>query len=862
MGSKGGGTQGYRYYMSILSGFGRGPIDELVEIVVGDKSAWIGHACSDDEIIIQKPNLFGGDDKEGGINGTAKLLLGHETQTVPERIKPLIGGRVPDLLGVTTFWFDGMVSAMTPYLKTWKFRVRRSQKGWYKNKTWYKAKATIVLGGDALTVSTSQAMTHPVSQDEDGNITVNYAKAIQIGDSITINGYVISFVEEADGDGEITHTSSPKKNVSSLVNYINRRIGQFKVSASMIAGPGLLLKPDAKSSQILAMNGAHILYQAFTDPLWGRGLPAEEMGPSWVYAADTLCAERFGIALIWYRKEELSVFMQRISDLLAAITYTDRSTGLIEIKLIRNDYVVDDLPHFTPQTGLLSIEEDDSASADNSYNEIIGTSVDPVTNQKIQVRAQNPAARLSQGSVSSLDQDYKGIPTKELLARVTLRDLRAMASGLKKFTLKLDRRAWRLTPGSVIRVSHPLYDLANVVLRIGEIDDGNLVNGTITCKAMIDVFGLPETSYLEPKPPSWAPPSDEPVPPPARTSVELSYRDMYLRQGEPDTLALDPTFGYIGGLAQAPSPILLSYDFVANPPNWNQYPAYAETQPGQFTGVATVFGDVDPMMTQIPVSEMQDIGPEHIGQALHVSYYDEAVEREVIGELVELISIADDNSYVIVRRGCGDTVPRRWPDGTSLWTIDDDLTVINYKWPLTYEVDTNHLTNSNQGRLDPELAGDTYRVEIAGRHALPYPPAAVHYTDGTQLSVLAPDQPVRAEPSFSWAERNRVLQADKLVDWFDISSVQPEDGTTYTIEIRDETLLRTVDGIVAQNGVASFSYTAAMQAQDAVKQAGVIDSVRISIWSVRNGARSYQAVEFVSVIKSGFGLGWGFTWGK
>lgn len=39
-GGKGGGVSGYRYFFSIHMGICRGPVDELVEIRVGDRRAW------------------------------------------------------------------------------------------------------------------------------------------------------------------------------------------------------------------------------------------------------------------------------------------------------------------------------------------------------------------------------------------------------------------------------------------------------------------------------------------------------------------------------------------------------------------------------------------------------------------------------------------------------------------------------------------------------------------------------------------------------------------------------------------------------------------------------------------------------
>lgn len=211
-------TIGFRYYMSLLSGLCRGPIDELVEIEVGGDSAWNGHACSIDETeFINAPNLFGGDKKEGGIQGPFALFQGRRNQVLPDsrqytgqkapggvlggafqavlsggnvtrtlpNVKASIGGLVPDMRGVVCVWYDGLVSAMNPYLKEWKFRVRRSQSGWYGGKAWYAAKATIWLGGTLLTIESSKEQGLAVDASA-GTVTFNALPVA--GDTITVNG--------------------------------------------------------------------------------------------------------------------------------------------------------------------------------------------------------------------------------------------------------------------------------------------------------------------------------------------------------------------------------------------------------------------------------------------------------------------------------------------------------------------------------------------------------------------------------------------------------------------------------------------------------------------------------------------------
>lgn len=149
MGSSKKVTIGYRYYLGIHMGLGRGPVNELVEIEVGGKKAWQGSVTGNTSVNIDKPNLFGGDKKEGGIRGTLQVLMGGPEQAATSQLAAMLGGDVPGFRGFVSLFFDGQVSAMNPYIKPWKFRVRRSTAGW-DGGAWYPEKARIVLAAGAV----------------------------------------------------------------------------------------------------------------------------------------------------------------------------------------------------------------------------------------------------------------------------------------------------------------------------------------------------------------------------------------------------------------------------------------------------------------------------------------------------------------------------------------------------------------------------------------------------------------------------------------------------------------------------------------------------------------------------------------
>ena len=140
-------TIGYHYIMTLLFGLCRGPINEIREITVGDKTALGGNLCSPIPGTINEPNLFGGEEKEGGIQGGYRLYMGELDQVLDGAATVVVGGQGPVkaaklrdlrgilegkvsmLRGVVTFHFNGLISSMNPYPKEWAFRCRRTTAG-------------------------------------------------------------------------------------------------------------------------------------------------------------------------------------------------------------------------------------------------------------------------------------------------------------------------------------------------------------------------------------------------------------------------------------------------------------------------------------------------------------------------------------------------------------------------------------------------------------------------------------------------------------------------------------------------------------------------------------------------------------
>jgi hypothetical protein len=804
MPDKGGGggsdqTVGYRYYLSAHMGLGRGPFDELVEIEVGDREAWpqpdssstsipaasltyatigdmlaaallgiptgtVVEVTADPEptndgvylrvsdgsfvkyseliltegitesgsTVINAPDLFGGDKQEGGIDGTLQVMMGEATQVPPSFMTSIIDAGV-NFRGVVTLFFDGLVTSMNPYPKVWRFRVRRSKKGWQDDTCWYPEKATITLAG------------------------------------------------------------------------------------------GL----------IKAMNPAHMIYEALTNKTWGRGLPPTRLDEnSFIYAANTLCAELFGLCIAWARQEDVDVFVQHVIDHIGGALYVDPSTGLYTLRLIRFDYDPETLPTFDATSGLILIEDDQNAGTDLALNELIVTFKNPLNRGKQGfVRAQNLAGFQSTGSIVSTTTDYPALPTAKLAAMVAERDLRIAALPLKKFKLKFDRRAWRFTPAMVFRINDPARGINNIVLRCGEIDRSTITDGAITVTAIQDIFGLnTATFYGVQSDGGFTAPSTRPA---ACTMLafESSYRDVFRRLSSADFASITDDDSFICTVAAPPlNTITSGYRMLTKASGDPAYVSRGGAAYAPFGKLSTKIGPYDTTMT---LTATQGIPPSLASPGLIIA---NSSAPGAALEVCKIVSYHPTTKELTLARGCADTVPAPWPVGSQVWFFDQSMLADSTSYAIPETISVRDLTQTPTA-LEELNSSASANVTTLGRFAKPYPPGNVKVA--TTDAFTAVDAGI-SFPTFtlSWAHRDRVIEQDQLVDYTG-ASVGPEAGTTYTVKnINPVTgsVLRTVTGLTG----TTWDYDSTMATAD-----GDIPTLRVEIWSVRDSLDSMQKWSFL-----------------
>lgn len=122
-----------KFYMSAHYGVCQGPVDEVKEIKIKEKSAWHGILTGNATVDVSKENLFGGILKEGGVSGTIEVMFGDTTQKVSSWLAGKLGRSVddaPGYRGMLSLVFRGSKrgfywTASTPYLGSLWVRVAR-----------------------------------------------------------------------------------------------------------------------------------------------------------------------------------------------------------------------------------------------------------------------------------------------------------------------------------------------------------------------------------------------------------------------------------------------------------------------------------------------------------------------------------------------------------------------------------------------------------------------------------------------------------------------------------------------------------------------------------------------------------------
>ncbi|MCU0988046.1 MAG: phage tail protein [Xanthomonadales bacterium] len=831
-------TVGYRYYLGLHMGLCHGPVDAVKSLVVGDRAAWNGNQTTSGAVSVSAPELFGGDKKEGGVVGTLDILMGESTQVENSYLASTIGATIPAFRGIlSAVWRGGQVTANNPYIKPWAFRVKRILQGWVGGSAWYPEKAEI-YSQEILGSTTHEGYFYVEAGSAYHNVAhtayplpegYGYVATGYIGTIDAIGTNCINARNDASGS-TYTYLSSVLV-VEDGTLYVSARSVQLGADvgiSAVIVTPscpsgytGSFIEGEGGSVSVACtlyssceqfdMNPAHIIYQCLTDTAWGMGYPTSSIdNDSFTSSADTLFSEGFGLSMVWNQQDTIEAFLKIILDHIGGILYVKPDTSLFALKLIRDDYDRETLPQYGPNN-LLSADDYQRQAWGETINEITVVYIAACTNNQTAVTVQDVANIQIQGGVVAQTRNYPGIRRADIAQRVALRDLNTVSTPLAKIKLTATRAAWEVFPGDVFRLTWPDYGIDDAVYRCLAVNRGTLQNGEIIIDASEDVFGLPENTYLVNQPGEWVNPSNPPAAATYRKLIEAPYWDLIRSLTEADMAYVDSLSGYLETLAVRPSGDAVNYSIYDRIGAEN----YAADGNGDFCPSALVVEALTKTTTAITLSGGIDIDlVEPGGYAV--------IENEYV-----LVSAIDAGANTAtISRGVLDTVPADHVAGSRIFFADGYAGFSTTEFADSETLDVKLLPLTGQGELDISLAPvDTLTFDQ--RQYRPYPPGNVKYSGSISPSASSYPTTITGDLTITWAHRDRLTQTAYIVEQ-DETSIGPEAGTTYTVEIREGVTL-----IESASGISGTSYAASVS--------GSATEIEVTLFAMRDGLRSWQS---------------------
>ena len=258
------------------------------------------------------------------------------------------------------------------------------------------------------------------------------------------------------------------------------------------------------------MNPAEAIYQIMTNSWRGMGVAATDIDTaSLVEIGTTLHTEENGVSVVVTAETNGSNLIQEILRQIDGVAYQDPETGKITFDLIREDYVVDDLPVY---------DEDDIVKIINfsrtSWDEVISqVKISYSSRESDSSRVAISQDMAIAGMIGRLRSTTLSMPfcyEPPLANKIASRERGQLSVPLFRMSIEFNRRAHTLRPGMVFKLSWQEFGISELVLRVQKFDFGQLTKGRIVAECLQDIFAVDDVVFSDPASSSWVAPVVEP----------------------------------------------------------------------------------------------------------------------------------------------------------------------------------------------------------------------------------------------------------------------------------------------------------------------------------------------------------------
>ncbi len=546
-------------------------------------------------------------------------------------------------------------------------------------------------------------------------------------------------------------------------------------------------------------NGAECIYEILTNDRWGVGLKAADIDIATFQAvAQTLFTEGLGYCGQITSTQTAWSAIRTILSHMNATLYQDPLTGLLGVKLIREDYVLASLPEFNESNAVL--EEFHRGSWAEILNEASVKYTDIARRfSDGAAQAQNLAAiQAMGGEITTQTLDLPGLTTHELAQDAASRSVRTTSVPITRGRIRCTRDGYDLHQGSPFKITFPHFGITNLACRVTRIDYGSLTEGRISIEWVEDPF-----NHVNP----YGSPGDQ---------VEPEYCGPIALQLSGYEPSEDPSADFGNGVVEV---IEVPYwhitaaerrwwGFVSKKTNQDIYwTPYVSIHGGEYQRIAfplefCALGVLDSDLLKTTIATVASFTVRSLGDmekltsttasgrtaGARLAIIDNGQDQEIVAW--ETVTANGDGTYTFtnIMRGVLDTVPLQHLQGARVLfyynsagapsaadvTEDayDDYTRIGLR-PARVQFG---------GEEDDALFSEFDEKVLHQRASAPYPPGNVQLNSN---KYDAWPTTTSGDVTLSWTHRSRTLQT---------TVVAQDDATAYTLEgtVTVEVLINTV----------------------------------------------------------------------
>lgn len=548
------------------------------------------------------------------------------------------------------------------------------------------------------------------------------------------------------------------------------------------------------------LNPAEIIYSILTDPWNGMGNDVGDINiPTFLSAATTLALEQNGSSVIVTSASNGGDVIAQLMKQIDGIVYQDVATGKISLKLVRQDYVVGNLP-LLDENNIISLQNFTRSSWVNTFNQVRIKYIRRDKQYEDGTSSIQDLAHIgAQGRMLSTDVTMETVYNSALAGRLAARELAQRNVPIFSTVFEVNRTAFGMKPGDAFRFSWEDFGIVNMIMRIKQIDIGKLQDNRMIIEAAqdefstsVDVFGAPELggSGINFSTQNVTSPLVIELPR-ILSNFDITQRNLNAGVGEGFLLAL----GAAGNISQIGYKTIHSYDNFANT-------IYGLDENTEFAATANLLTAVNPAYYDITriiptlLINAVNFGTRVLSNATQSQIKNGKNLIFIEGELMAYETVTNNNngtwSLGNVHRALLDTAPGDHTYGTQVYFLTDYKQFVAYKFnnsgpiqtrfrsatPIGVQsVDSNTLTTvytSLSERFIKPLPPRNMTVEISA-----VPSGVTGYTLNVPTRASGYNVPPEASLVVRWKRRKYDVTDITL---FSEGDQAPEAGVTYNFK--------------------------------------------------------------------------------